>query len=303
MQLPFHIAIVSLTREISIRNLLLVTAAIQKQVTRDFAPIWGISATVDAYSDLTSVPNDYLPVLVFGDASELADEIVGLIGPEAGERLLDQFESGAVSGVHLNALTRQPFALVAAEEGWTVTLSHETLEMLCDPSCNRLVAAPHPKRPEQRVKYLIEVCDPCMSVWYPVNGMPVADFYTPRYFDPVGVPGVRYSYTGALEHPRQILEGGYLTYVDPDESALYQVYEDRDEPQLIAGLTELATSSVPLRTVVDMSPRSRRLDPQRLRPAQSVYAADGPFLGVNEAAAGAARCTAEAVYSLATGRG
>ena len=63
MPLTHHIAIVSLTSEVSTRSLLQVTAAIQKQVTRDFAPIWGIPATVDAFGDLLDVPNDYHPVV------------------------------------------------------------------------------------------------------------------------------------------------------------------------------------------------------------------------------------------------
>jgi hypothetical protein len=58
MPLPHHIAIVSLTSEVSMRSLLQATAALQKQVTRDFMPIWGFPATVDAFEDLHSVPND-----------------------------------------------------------------------------------------------------------------------------------------------------------------------------------------------------------------------------------------------------
>ena len=59
--------------------------------------------------------------------------------------------------------------------------------MIADPFGNRLVAAMHPLDPRQRVKYLLEICDPCQAMWYPVNGVPVSDFYTPRYFDPVAV--------------------------------------------------------------------------------------------------------------------
>ena len=74
MSFPRHIAIVGLTRDISMRSLLQVTAALQKQVLRDFQPIWGVHATVDAFTDLHSVPNDYFPVAVFGDIDELTEE-------------------------------------------------------------------------------------------------------------------------------------------------------------------------------------------------------------------------------------
>src|SRR4051794_13054781 len=133
MPLPHHIAIVSLTSEVSTRSLLQATAALQKQVTRDFTPIWGFPATVDAFEDLQSVPNDYHPVVLFGDVDELCDSVAAAIGTEPAMRLLDEFEKGSISGIHLNALTRQPFALVSVADPWTVVLSHEVLELLADP--------------------------------------------------------------------------------------------------------------------------------------------------------------------------
>ena len=300
MPLPFHIAIVSLTRDISTGSLLQVTAAVQKQVTRDFAPIWGVPATVAAFDDLMSVPNDYFPVVLFGDSRELANELEAAFGPQLAGRLLAAFERDSIAGVHLNALTRQPFALVSADDAWTVVLSHEVLEMLCDPSGNRLVAAAHPTRPEHRVKYLVEVCDPCLSRWYPVNGVPLADFYTPRYFDPVDVGGTRYSYTGSIERPRQILENGYLTFLDPSDSVLYQLYADSDEPVVLARLADLERSTAPLRTLVDANRQTPRVSSHTLRPADSAPGAERPYVGVSNAAQGAALCTAEALYSLAT---
>jgi hypothetical protein len=301
--LPHHIAIVSLTRGISTRSLLQVTAALQKQVTRDFAPIWGFPATVDAFDDLTSVPNDYHHVVLFSDPSELADELQAQVGEQPAEQLIDEFEGGQLAGVHLNSFTRQPFALVSASDAWTVVLSHEVLELLADPWGNHLIAAAHPTHPERRVKYLIEICDPCQSVWYPVNGVPVADFYTPRYFDPVYVHGVRYSFTGAIEHPLQILEGGYLSFLDPRDSGIYQVRAGGGEPVELARLEVVAASRAPLRTLVDMDPQTPRVSLATLRAADSAAAAENPYYGVTEAAEGAALCTAGAMYSLATGIG
>ena len=132
-----------------------------------------------------------------------------------------------MAGVHLNGFTRQPFALVEASRAWTVTLSHELLEMIADPFGNRLIAATLRGDPARRVNYLVEVCDPCLSTFYPVNGVPVADFYTPHYFDPVRTEGTRYSFTGEIERPLQILEGGYVTYLDPRDSGLYQLRRAR----------------------------------------------------------------------------
>jgi hypothetical protein len=300
--LAYHIAIVALTRDISTRSLLQVTAAMQKQVSRDFAPIWGLSATVDAFTDLHAVPNDYFRVALFGDVGELTDEISAALGEESAQRVLAAFDGQQATGMHLDAVTRQPFALVAATDAWTITLSHEVLEMLADPWGNHLIAAAHPTRPRERVRYLIEICDPCLSSWYPVNGVPMADFYTPHYFDPVQAQSIRYSFTGSLTFPKEILPGGYLTFVDPRDSTLYQVYAD-GEPVVLASLSEYAHTAAPLRTLVDQNPRTPRVTRDVLCPAPSAVGADAPLVGVNEAASGAARSTAEAIYTIVSGSG
>lgn len=303
MPLTDHVALVSLTSEVSNRSLMQAAAAVQKQITRDFTPYWGIRATVDAFEDLASVPSDYHPVVLFGDADELRGQVEVAIGGEYAERLIDDFERGRLSGLHLNAFTRQPFALVSAEGVWSVTLSHEVLELIADPYGNRLVAARHPQLAGERVKYLLEVCDPCQATWYPVNGVPVSDFYTPRYFDPVGVDTGRYSFTGALEYPLQILDGGYLSWIDPTDSGLYQLVAGDREPTLISDLLQLARSTAPLRTIVDTDARTPQLTAESLSPARSAAAAARANAAVLEASEGAALRTQEAIFTLATGIG
>ena len=218
MPLTDHVALVSLTRDIPTRLVLQAAAAMQKQITRDFTPYWGLRVTVDAFEDLESVPTDYHPIVIFGASDELVSKLEYAVGEERTAEIVDDFERGRLTGLHMNSFTRQPFALVAANDTWSVTLSHEALEMITDPFGNRLVAAAHPFDPRRRVRYLLEVCDPCQAVWYPVNGVPVSDFYCPRYFDPVLPDRDRYSFTGAIERPLQILEGGYLTWIDPGDS-------------------------------------------------------------------------------------
>lgn len=48
-----------------------------------------------------------------------------------------------------------------------------------------------------------------------VNGVLVSDFYTPHFFDPVKNASVRYSFTGAIDKPRQVLRGGYISWHNP----------------------------------------------------------------------------------------
>lgn len=191
MALIQHVALVTETRRVKARDLAKVGAALQKQVTRDFGPIWGVRATVDAFGNLEDVPIGYWPVIVVEKVPDAA-------------------------GVHLDK-NGQPYALVEYGSSWSLTASHECLEMLADPYGNRVIAGGSPKPGQGRVEFLVEVCDPAEDARYAytVNGVLVSDFYTPQFFDPTGAAGVRYSFGGHIPKPRQILAGGYLSWHDP----------------------------------------------------------------------------------------
>jgi hypothetical protein len=90
------------------------------------------------------------------------------------------------------------------------------LEMLVDPFGRRLVAGQSPVARQGRVRFLVEVCDPSEAdaCAYKINGIKVSDFYTPHFMDPETSNAVRYSYTGAISAPRQVLRGGYLSWYD-----------------------------------------------------------------------------------------
>ena len=49
---------------------------------------------------------------------------------------------------------------------------------------------------------------------YQVNGVTMSDFYTPDFFDPVGVSSVPYSFTGTIKAPRTVLRDGYSSWHD-----------------------------------------------------------------------------------------
>jgi hypothetical protein len=204
-----HVALVSQTKHVALERLVVAAAAIQKQITRDFGPIWGIDADVAAFGHVHDVPLGYWPIILRYD-------------------IHDQ----GVQGIHLNKKNGQPFALVQVSDNWTLTTSHECLEMLADPSGNRTQAGNSVMEGQGRVQYLVEVCDPCEAAdfAYSVNGVPVSDFYTPNFFDPVGAPSVRYSFTGAITEPHQVLNGGYLSWVDPESNHLWQLFVSGNEP-------------------------------------------------------------------------
>jgi hypothetical protein len=193
-QLPMHVALVSEmdASTLTVSELTQVSAALSKQVSRDFGPIWGVNATVDAFPSLDDVPAGYWPVIVKQDIGQ----------------------AGA-AGFHTDK-DGNPFALVEYSSGWSLTASHETLEMLADPYGNRVVASTSPSDHKSRVEILVEVCDPSedASFGYAINGITVSDFYTPRFLDPLVATGVRYSYTNAIKKPLSVLKGGYISFHD-----------------------------------------------------------------------------------------
>lgn len=231
-----QVALVPEGVDVEVGEVVRVAAALQKQVTRDFAPIWRVPATVDGFATLEDVPVGYWPVLLVSDVAGAA-------------------------GVHLDR-NGQPYALVEAGDSWSLTASHETLEMLADPFGNRIVASASPKPGQGRVEILVEVCDPPEddAFAYQVNGVLVSDFYTPRYFDPVKRSNRVYDFTGAISEPRQVLRGGYLSWHDPVDDHWYQeTFFEGSSPQF-RDLGQLSRGTGSLREMIDaLTPQTRRL--------------------------------------------
>jgi hypothetical protein len=138
-------------------------------------------------------------------------------------------------------------------------MSHEVLEMMVDPQGALTRAGNSLKSGQGRVEYLIEVCDPCQAsrFAYSVNSVMVSDFYTPQYFDPVKSSGVRYSFSGQVRGPREVLDGGYLSWFDPKTRHLFQLQVD-GRKKTIADKGEVPLAVESLRAFSDRVSADRR---------------------------------------------
>jgi len=223
--LTHHIALVNQTVHINSAELSRVSAALQKQVTRDLSPIWQIQATVDAFENSKDVPAGYWPIFVRDDIHEPGAE-----------------------GYHTDR-NHQPYSLVRHGSSWALTASHELCEMLADPFGNRMVASGSIVKTQGRVNYLVEICDPCESEQfaYSVNGILLSDFYTPHYFDPVRSSSIRYSFTGSIKEPKQILREGYLSWLDPETDKWYQATFFGSKPSIREISSKMNTVKGPFR--------------------------------------------------------
>jgi hypothetical protein len=146
-------------------------------------------------------------------------------------------------GVHLDK-HNQPYSLVIGtpkNADWTIDASHETLEMLVDPAGNRLhtsraieIAGEGVQDGTGQFQYLVEACDPCEAnnFAYTIDGIQVSDFITPHFYDPVVTSGTQYSFAGHIKRPRQLLPGGYISFVNLQADEIQQILWLGARPQL-----------------------------------------------------------------------
>lgn len=283
---PYHVALVSDTQAVSFSDISNVSAALQKQVTRDFGPLWDVNATVDAFENLETVPTDYWPVIIKDDITQ----------------------PGA-AGYHTDN-NGQPFSLVQADATWALTASHECLEMLADPFGNRTIAGSPPRQASgkakklARVLYLVEVCDPCeeKSLGYQSNGVGVSDFITPHYYDPSVAASIRYSFGGHITAPHQVLNGGYVSFGDPSTNEWFQVVVQNGKAST-RSLGKLNTSGKSLRETVDLKVResTKGYRTGKVAGAEALAAAAGRNSGISGAAAGRAKSLRSYIGELMKG--
>lgn len=160
----------------------------QIQVTRDFAPIWDLDATVIHVSPGDAVPPDAWVVALL-DNSDQADALGYHDLTEAGSPLSKVFVADAL------------------DDGlaWTVTASHEVLEMLADPRINGTVTIGD-------TEYALEVCDAPEDdrFSYPVEGHHLSAFVTPAWFDLLGKAPFTFPAVSMITAPLMLAPGGYI---------------------------------------------------------------------------------------------
>jgi hypothetical protein len=229
-------------------------AALNIQVTRDLPQFWSVQATVSYLQSAKSIPAGVWPVF-----------LVKKLPPGEG-------------GVHLDK-HNQPYAEVIGtpdSDDWTIDASHETIEMLVDPSGNRMqnstsieIVGNGVQDGTSQFGYLVEACDPCEgdNYAYAIQGIEVSDFITPHFYDPIQTPGTRYSFTGAVTRPRQLLPGGYISFVNQETDQWEQIlWVDPGKPPTLNDLGPAQGAS--LRAWVDGQMR-KNASPTAFRPYKS----------------------------------
>jgi hypothetical protein len=196
-----------------------VIGVLQQQVTNDFQPAWGIDA------ELTFVPTGTTPPPATWWLS-----------------ILDDSDQAGALGYHDLTPDGLPLGKVFAGtdlklgNSWSVTASHELLEMLADPNINLTVFVQNADT--AGTLYAYEVCDACEAdnLGYKIGNTLVSDFVFPSWFESFRTQGsTQFDQTNKINAPLQLLAGGYIGVFDVSSgSGWQQLTAEKSPPTMLS---------------------------------------------------------------------
>jgi hypothetical protein len=186
------VALIDQTGRVPRTDLVRYRNALRRQVNEHLAPVWDVRADISVLAAGKFIPTGTWPI-------NIIDSLPGKEG-----------------GVHLDA-GGNPYAEAVYGDQLSIAISHELLEMLVDPQGTtfRQAIDCDPYSGGQRVSYLLEVCDPCETTSYEIDGVPVSDFIFPAFYYPYAEAPFDQCRTLAAPLPRQVPYGCYISWIDP----------------------------------------------------------------------------------------
>jgi len=211
---PIQISVLNPSTVVADNEVQTVVDALQKQVTNDFFPAWGVDA------QLTFIPTGATPPAGTWWLSILDDsDQAGALG----------YHDITPDGLPLGKV----FAGTDLKYGspWSVTASHELLEMLGDPNINLTVFVQSDQ--STGVLYAYEVCDACEAdnFGYQIGNVQVSDFVFPSWFESFRATGsTQFDQTQQMQNPLQLLAGGYIGVFDVNSGSGWQQQTAEKKP-------------------------------------------------------------------------
>jgi len=190
--------------------------AINRQIAEDFSPYWGQHATLRLEGSTTARPEREKPPELRGDAIlYLWDEadVPGALGYH------DENSIGLPVGFVFTELSQE------LGESWTVTLSHEALELIGDANVNKLASGPHPGDPDKWVLHWYEMCDAVQAETYKIDDVDVSNFILPLYLTVGEQVGGRNDFLGRSYNGKKLPSfgvnpGGYVGFLNPETNEM-----------------------------------------------------------------------------------
>jgi hypothetical protein len=193
-----------------------IIRAINRQINEDYTPYWSLGATLRLEGRSGKQPEKEKPEDMRGEAVVY---------------LWDEVNVDDALGYHDKNYSGIPFGFVFTElskemgENWTVTLSHEVLELIGDPEANLLVMGPHPNPAENNrtVFHWYEMCDAVQAQSYKIDDIEVSNFVLPLYFTGTDEFEGRNDFLGRITKGKSLTSfgispGGYVGFFDPQKN-------------------------------------------------------------------------------------
>jgi len=192
--------------------------AVNRQITENFAPIWGIARMLERL-----VPNFHPE-----DPDTLAEETVPA---DSVLYLVDESSLPGALGFHDLNTRDVPFGFVFVlnPNDWTTTLSHEALELLLDPTANVFVPGPDPRDNRNTVLHTYEACDAVERLSYKIGAVQVSDFVTPSYFTGGEIVGIQNDFLGVGVRSFGVTSGSHIAFFDL-ATGQFETVVGRQEP-------------------------------------------------------------------------
>lgn len=230
------IAITNQTTVLTDDQVKAVIPALQRQVTEHYKAYWQQDATLNFIAKGDPLPAGWWELVVIDDP-----DLAGALG----------YHDLSSQGTPLGKV----FAKLDLESGqsWTVTMSHELLEMLGDPWIYTCAADDSGK------VYALEVADAVEAdeLGYEIDNVLVSDFVTPKWFSDA-VEGDRYSFQKHVAKPFELALGGYISVLGPDGWGQITAERLGAVPLHMLRMHDLSAAGVTYKRAPEGSRRQRR---------------------------------------------
>jgi len=212
-----QIAVVNESTVVSDADVRAAAVALQSQVSHDFYPLWRIPAALYVIPKTATPPPSFWQLIVFDD-SDQADAL--------------GYHDLTAAGLPIGKVFAR--SDIQAGTSWTVTASHELLEMLVDPYIN--LAAESDSAAGSITMYAYEVSDAVEADvlgYTGVGGVLLSDFVLPAWFQPA-VPAP-YSFRRNVAAPFALAPGGYISILSVGSGAGWTQITARHGGSIVRG--------------------------------------------------------------------
>jgi serine protease len=216
------ISVVDLTtgaEAVRTEDLLRVIRAVNRQLREDFAPYWHMHGDLRLDQSMGPAGDRVRPHL--GLRGDGILYLMNRVDPQAALGYHERHNLGVPYGMVFLDVSAELEKNTHAEHPWSITLSHEAMELVADPQVNLMCKGPHPDPTKSyEVFHWFEMSDAVQAESYLIDGIAVSNFLLPTYFTASDARDERNDFlsrrSGGPSLPAfGVKPGGYIGYFDP----------------------------------------------------------------------------------------